>query len=389
MKAILNVNIIDTEIYPGYLLFENDLIVAVGKGNPELPPDAEVIDGEGMYLSAGFIDLHTHGNFGDDFMDADPQAYVRIAVHALAHGATTLYPTTLTCDLTMLKRVFDAFEKSLKSPVLRARTPGINMEGPYIALSQKGAQPDDAVMLSYTEENTDAILSLSPYICRMSEAPELPGAEILSRKAAERGILLSLAHSDANCRQAERGIELGFTHFTHLYSGMAGVNRVHGIRIAGAVEAAYLHDEATVECICDGMHLPYELLRLAYKIKGPDRMALITDSVRPAGLGEGVFDQTLDGKTKITVRDGVAWLPSFEAFAGSVATADILLQTAVKAGIPLIDAVKMLTLTPANIMHLTDRGVLQTGKLADMVLFDKDLIVRKVFLGGKEFKSVL
>src|SRR5690606_21415052 len=200
-----------------------------------------------------------------------------------------------------------------------------------------------------------------------------------------KGILVALAHTDAVYQDVIEAFENGYTLATHLYSGMAGVTRRNAYRYAGAVESAFVLDEMDVELIADGVHLPPALLRLAYKTKGADRIALITDSMRASGtdVSETILGNLKTG-LKAIVEDGVAKLPDRTAFAGSVATADRLVRTMVNmADVPLIDAVRMISSTPARIMGVSDKkGILATGKDADIVIFDEDINIEMTLVNG-------
>jgi N-acetylglucosamine-6-phosphate deacetylase len=179
--------------------------------------------------------------------------------------------------------------------------------------------------------------------------------------------------------------EHGYTHMTHLYSGMDSVVRVDGIRIAGAVEAAYLHDGITVEIITDGMHLPHELLLLVYKFNGAERTALITDAMRGAGSYDGQTSilGSLKRGQEVFIEDGVAWMPHRQAFAGSIATFDRLVRTMLEAGVPLLEVIRMASETPAKIIGCHRKGTLDVGKDADIVLFDDNIWVVRTIVRGK------
>lgn len=195
-----------------------------------------------------------------------------------------------------------------------------------------------------------------------------------------------MAHTDAVYDDVVNAFENGYTLATHFYSGMSGVSRRNAFRFAGVIESVYLMDEIDVEIIADGVHLPAPLLKLIYKIKGVDRIALITDAMRAAGMGPG--ESILGSKKnglKVIVEDGVAKLPDRSSFAGSVATTDRLVRTMINfAGISLIEAVRMMTLTPARIMKIHEhKGSVAIGKDADIVIFDKDINIQYAIVGGE------
>ncbi len=359
---------------------QNDKILAVTSEN--LPHDT-VIDANGNYVSAGFIDLHTHGAGGADFLDGTPEAYLTAAKTHGRHGTTTLLPTTTSVDRDSILVAAQAFDE--------ARTvggipdmPGLHLEGPNLAASQKGAQEERFIHPFDARETAD-ILAATDKILRWTAAPELDGAESFGDECVKRGILPCIGHTDATYADVERAFSHGFTHITHLYSCMTTVHRKNAYRIAGVLESAYLIDGMTVELIADGAHLPAELLKFAYKFKGRDRIALVTDSIRAAGMPEGpsVLGK-IDNGLPVIVEDGVAKLLDRSAFAGSVATCDRLVRTMRDlADIPVWDAVYMMTVTPAKIMGFADRGVLEPGKRADIVIFDGDIRVKRTIVAGE------
>jgi len=266
--------------------------------------------------------------------------------------------------------------------------PGLHLEGPYFAYGQRGAQ-DPRYLRNPVPEEYMRVLTECRHILRWSVAPELPGALEMGKALKERGILAAVGHSDAVCSQIEEAFEAGYTHATHLYSGMSSVHRINAYRYAGVVEAAYLIDDMTVEIIADGKHLPSELLRFVYKFKGADRIALITDSMRGAGMPEGptVLGHKDNGLACI-IEDGVAKLPDRTAFAGSVATFDRLVRNMVNmAKVDLVNAVKMATATPARIMNFKDRGALEPGLRADVIFFNDNIDVSFVMVGGRVIRG--
>ena len=195
-----------------------------------------------------------------------------------------------------------------------------------------------------------------------------------------------MAHTNATFEEADAAFKCGFTHMTHFFSCMSTVTRRNDYRYAGVIEYGYFNDDVTVEIICDGIHVPKSLLKLIYKIKGPDMLALVTDSMRAAGMpsGKSVLGSLKDGQ-EVIVEDGVAKLPDRSAFAGSVATTDRLVRTAVTLGeIPMPQAVRMATATPARIMGVSDRkGSLRPGFDADMVMFNDNVDIFATVRGGK------
>ena len=347
--------------------------------------EAQEIDAGGKYVSPGFIDIHVHGGGGHDFMDGSEDAFLKIAETHAMYGTTGLMPTTLTSELEELYHTLDLYKQADKNNTNGAQFLGMHLEGPYFSMAQRGAQDPRYIRNPDPKEYMD-ILSRSSDIKRWSAAPELPGAVEFANHLRSKNILVAMAHTDAIYEEALVAFEAGYTLATHFYSCMSGVSRRKCFRYAGVIETAYLLDEMDVEIIADGIHLPAALLKLIYKIKGPDRIALITDSMRAAGMppGESILGSKHNG-LKVIVEDGVAKLPDRESFAGSVATCDRLVRNMINmADVPLLEAIKMATQTPANILDLgNSKGSLIQGKDADIVIFDQDIRVSTTIVGVK------
>ncbi len=383
--AIVNGQVILPEgILPrGYVEWTDDRITAVGSG--DYAGEGHTIDAGGLYISPGFIDMHTHGAGGHDFMDGTVEAYLGAArMHAL-HGTTALAPTTLSCTDEELFNTFAVFKEARKQTGQGARLLGLHLEGPYFAFSKRGAQ-DPRFLRNPRPEEYETILAASDDIIRWSLAPELDGALEFGRRLCAKGILPAIAHTDALYEETVAAFEAGFTHITHLYSCMSSLTRRHGYRFAGVLEAAYLLDDMTVEIIADGIHLPKTLLQYVCKFKNHDHIALVTDSMRAAGMPEGEY--ILGGLThgqRVIVEDGVAKLPDRSAFAGSVATADRLVRTMIDlAELPLHEAVRMISLNPARILKIDAQyGSLSPGKKADILLFDERIHIQQTFIDGQ------
>jgi N-acetylglucosamine-6-phosphate deacetylase len=319
-------------------------------------------------------------------MDGTEEAFLEIARTHARYGTTSLLPTTLTSEKEELLHTLDLYEQAHRHNTEGAQFLGMHLEGPYFAMSQRGAQ-DPRYIRHPDPAEYQAIIAHSPSIRRWSAAPELPGAIAFGRYVTSRGILAAVAHTDAIYEEVVDAFENGYCLATHLYSGMSGVTRRNAFRYAGVIESAYLLDAMDVEIIADGIHLPAPLLKLVYKIKGPDRTALITDAMRGAGMppGPSILGSKHNGLAVI-IEDQVAKLPDRTSFAGSVATADRLIRTMRQlAGVPLPDAIKMMTSTPARIIGVADKkGSLVKGKDADLVIFDEQINIQATFVRGKE-----
>ena len=374
----------------GTLLIENGKIVGTGEGEMSFL-GAEEIDAAGNYVSPGFIDIHTHGGGGYDFMDGTPEAFREAARTHVRFGTTALVPTTLTAEKEDLLQLLESYKQVKNEDFGGAQFLGLHLEGPYFAMSQKGAQ-DPRYIRNPQREEYQALLNQSSDIIRWSAAPELEGAMEFGRELSKKGILAAIAHSDATSEVVAEALENGYTHLTHFYSAMSGVTRRNAFRYAGIIESGYLYDQLTVEIIADGIHLPPSLLQLIYKQMGPARIALITDSMRAAGqeVDESILGSKKDG-LPVLVEDGVAKLPDRTAFAGSVATADRLVRNMIQlAGVPLLHAIQMISSTPARICGVEkQKGSLTIGKDADVVIFDPDIQVLATLVKGDVMHSKL
>ena len=371
-------------IRDGSVLLTDGIITEVSKGNIDAP-DAVVINANGNYISPGFIDLHVHGGGGHDFMDNTIEAFLRIAETHAQYGTTAMLPTTLSSSRARLLETLKTYNEAERMNKAGSQFIGMHLEGPYFALNQAGAQ-DPRYIRNPDPTEYHEILAAYPCIKRWSAAPELPGAIEFGNYVTSQGVLAAMAHTDAVYEEALAGFENGYKLVTHLYSGMSGVTRRHAIRYAGVIEAAYLINDLDVEIIADGIHLPPPLLKLVYKIKGSERTALITDAMRAAGTNatESILGSLEDG-LKVIIEDGAAKLPDRFAFAGSVATFDRLVRNMVwLAGVPLSDAVKMASATPARIMGIADKkGSIAVGMDADLVIFDEDINVQTTIAQGR------
>lgn len=373
------------------VLSGNNLLVADGKIEyigKDIPYADKVIDAEGDYLLPGFIDLHCHGGDGYEFMDASPEEMNHITDFHLAHGTTTMLATTLAAPDSEIDSCLSNIARFLDTDAHQTVL-GVHLEGPWFDPEQSGAQNPEHIRPPRDGEITE-LFQKYPFIKRISAAPEICGGLELGDEASSLGIIASVGHSGADFGTVEQAISHGYTLMTHLYSGMLGVVRRNSYRIAGAVEAGLYFDDLFVEIIADGKHLPAELLRYIYKIKGCDRICLITDAIRAAGMSDGSMTRigSKDSGLDVIVEDGVAKLPSRQSFAGSTATADRLYSTILDTvGCNIVSASRMASLTPARLLGLSDRGEIAVGKRADLILTSIDgskLNIKQIIFGGKE-----
>lgn len=377
-KAVLENSILEN----ASIIIEDGKIIGVEQGNPDIA-DCEKIDANGNFVSAGFIDIHTHGAGGSDFMDCTIDACKAISKAHAEHGTTLLYPTTLASDNAELMTFLEVYNTA-KPIVEGARFGGIHLEGPYFSYKFRGAQ-DPKHLRNPSPEEYMEILDGGFDIKRWSIAPELEGASELAKKCVERGILPSIAHTDSIYEEVVDAHKNGYTLITHFYSCMNTMTRRNAFKYAGCIEAGLLIEDMDIEIIADGLHVPEPFLKLVLKNKSPDHIALITDSMRAAGTSDkkSILGSLKKGQ-EVIIEDNVAKLCDRTAFAGSIATGDRLIRTMINiAGCPLPDAIKMATQTPARIMGASTKGKLAKGFDADIIIFDKDINIQKTIIDGK------
>ncbi len=387
IKHLVNANVIYPDgIFKGYVTVENDRILTANAGDAEICRGDMVYDLQGQYLAPGFVEIHSHGAGGCDFMDGTPEAVITAAKTHLQHGTTTLLPTTLAAGRTEILASIDAFRTARRMILDGPELPGLHMEGPYLSLEQKGAIDERYIRNPEPEEYEEIILYGAGAICRWTLAPELPGAKKFTQSLSRHGIVPSMGHSNAEYKQVLEASHNGITHVTHLYSGMSGMVRRGGFRYPGLIESSFCIEDLTVEIIADGCHLPVEILQMVYRLKGPDKTVLTSDSMRCAGqdVTESVLGSLKNGR-RVIIEDQVAKLPDRTAFAGSIATDDRLVRVMYHdAKISLADCIRMMTLTPARVMGMADRiGSIVPGKAANLVCFDEQINIIAVMVKGK------
>lgn len=367
--------IVGETLYDGYLYVENGKITEVSQ--TERPTEISY-DYTGKYVSAGFIDLHTHGAGGYAFMNSTVDDVVKGCDYHLKHGTTTIVPTVSAGAFSTMKQAVVHIHQAkgkAKGHIL-----GAHLEGPYLSPKQAGAQCPVFITPPIKKDYQALIEEYGESVTRWTYAPEHDENGEFCKYLTEHGVIASAGHTDAKYEDMRVAIENGCNLITHLYSCTSTVTRDHGFRSLGVIESAYLRDELYVEIIADGKHLPPDLIKMIIKIKGTDKVALITDSLEIAGtdVTEGVMSGT-----EFIVEDGVCKLKDRSAFAGSVATADCLIRTLVnECGFAVPTAVKMLTEIPAKILNVS-KGKLEKGYDADIVVFDEKIHITDVFVDGK------
>ena len=368
MKAIINATIIDNKrVLRDYNLIFDDKIISLTKDN--VPKECEIIDATGYYVSAGFVDIHIHGSGGADVMDATPQALDTISTALLEGGTTTFIATTMTMSQDEIVKALDNIIDN-GDRVSGAKIGGIHLEGPFINPSKCGAQDPTHIQ----KPNFECIEPYLSHIKMITIAPEMDGArEFIERIGCEHPhILLSVGHSDANYKEAKESFKWGVSHATHLFNAMPPLHHRKP-----ALIGAIFDSDITVDIIADLIHTDRVVLSMVERLKR-DKIILITDAMRAGCMQSGEYEL---GGQRVTVADGMATLDN-GLLAGSV----LKLNQAVynfynHSEASLAESIYMVTRLPSDRLGL-DIGRLEVGCSADIVMFDSEINIAKLFIDG-------
>lgn len=376
-----------TEIWdPGWVQWQGGRIVQARPGSPSADVRAgavTVIDAERQWLVPGFIDMHVHGGGGAEVMDGTPEAIRTVARFHASHGTTAWLPTTLTGPLASIERSLSAVAEAQAAEAKErsgALILGVHLEGPFISPKHPGAQ-DPMYIMDPESATVERLLQAVPGLVRkITMAPERPGALDVIRALRRRGILVSIGHTDASAEETRAAIAAGATHATHLFNAMAGIHH----RRPGTAGTCLVSDEVVCELICDGLHVDFDVVQLVLRVKGYDRVALITDAIGPTGCAPGRYRL---GTLDILVDEQRSVLASDHGtLAGSVLTMERAVANVIrKAKASVCDAVAMASTIPARELGLAEtKGRIAPGYDADLVLLDEAWTVTRTWIGGRE-----
>ena len=334
----------------------------------EYQDDGKVIDAEGLLVLPGLVDIHSHGAAGEDFSDGNPEGLKKILQYEKRCGITSYCPTSMTFPKERLRQIFASIKGAQTEE--GAKVVGINMEGPFLDPAKKGAHVEkwiaapDVAFVRELNQDADGLVRL------VTLAPNMDGAEEFIKEMHEE-VCISLGHTAADYDCASRAMKLGAHHVTHLYNAM----QPFGHRAPGLIGAAMDDPECMVELICDGYHIHPSAIRAAFRLFGPERVILISDSMRATGMENGTYEL---GGQEVTVKDRKAVLKD-GTLAGSATNLYGCMCKAVEFGIPLEQAIMAATANPARSIGIFDRvGSIRIGKQADLLLVSENLELKRV-----------
>ena len=370
----------DKKFTDGGIVIKNGTIEQVYTERKRPQTEDEVLDGKGMYAIPGLIDLHFHGCKGDDFCDGSRDAIARIAEYEASVGVTAIAPATMTLPVEELEQILRVAAEYKKGPHSKKEADfvGINMEGPFISPAKKGAQ-DERNIIPCDVKVCERFLEVSEGLVKfMGIAPEESENAVSFIEAVKDKVNVSLAHTNADYDTAMAAFNAGADHAVHLYNAMPAFTH----RAPGVIGAVYDSKHVMAEIICDGVHIHPAAVRATFEMMGEDRMILISDSMRAAGMPDGSY--TLGG-LDVNVVGNRATLASDGAIAGSVTNLMDCMKTAVKTmNIPLETAVACATINPAKSLGIdAEYGSIRAGKKAHIVLMDQELNVQQVMKDGE------
>lgn len=341
---------------------------------------------QGHYVCAGFVDIHCHGGYGSDFMDATAEAFDNITRYQFDHGTTSVVATSLTAKQSDILRFLDCTRSYMNAPPKYAQVMGVHLEGPFLSAKGCGAQ-NSMYLMDPLQNDYQFILANRDIIRTVTIAPELDIDGSMTRALTESGITVCGGHDDGAYPEFIPAVHAGLKHLTHIYCAMSGFGTKNGVRQMGLREYGLWNDSLTCEMIADNVHITPEMAKFILKCKGPENVAVVSDALRCAGMPNDDRLYTLGTESdlhsqKIRVADGIAVLADGSKFAGSITSVHEMVKNLISAGVGTADAFQMGTATPARIIGEKDIGCVEVGFRANLCELDDSFDILSVYRDG-------
>lgn len=365
-----NVVLPDKVLKGGMVVLEGEKIIGVYSAEDSLlAKDIAAFDYGAGYIAPGLVDLHLHGALGKDVMDGEVESLEAIAAHQARCGVTGFVPATWAAPMPSILKAVETVKAATRLP-LPSEILGVHLEGPFLSLKKKGAQNPEFIKEASAGELDSLVEASRGLKAIMTLAPEVGKNLSFISGLKDKGVVVSIGHSEATYEQAIESFERGISHATHLYNAMSGFHP----REPGVIGAVLDSDRVTAEVIADGIHVHPASLRMAIRQKGAEKVCLITDSMNATGLGDGAY---LVGNLEVVVSGGEARLKDSGALAGSILTLNRAVKNIIRwAGVSISQGVNMASANPARVLGLEDKiGSIQTGKFANLAILDEKLNV--------------
>jgi N-acetylglucosamine-6-phosphate deacetylase len=364
-------------VFPGTVVIENGIISYVGSSAAAPAGVEPVLDAGGAYITPGLIDIHVHGGGGGDVMDGTREALELMGQTFSRWGTTAFLPATVTAGHRETLGAVEAVKEAAEKGTGGAEVLGIHLEGPYIDYSKRGAQHPDHIRPPSLTELEEVWRAAGPLLRLVTLAPEIEGAEKAIRQLRSWNVTVAIGHSNATYEQAMAAHLWGASHICHVFNGMRGLHH----REPGVVGAALTCDGFSVELICDGVHVHPAAMDLVLRAKGPDKVVLITDTLRAMGLPEGRYQL---GGLEVEVTEEAARLLTGELAGSTLSMAKAVKNAVQMLGVSVPEAIRMASLNPARTIGISHRkGSLTVGKDGDIALFDTELNPLVTIVGGR------
>lgn len=352
--------------------------------------DEAGIDCSNKFISPGFIDIHTHGGYGFDFMDSTDEAFDSILRFQLDNGTITVLPTSVTAPVAAIKKFIDTARKYKKKNPPFAKVFGVHLEGPYLSLKNRGAQKEEYI-LNPQKDDYSFITDNKDIVRTVTISPELDVNGAMTKCLSENGIIVCGGHDNGIYPEFIPSIQNGLKHLTHMFCAMSELRFEEGVRNVGLREYGLLDDSLTAEIIADNKHIPSELAKLILKCKGREKVAVVSDALRCAGMpADGrLYCLGMNGDESaqlFKVDDGVAVLADGSRYAGSITTVHQMVKNLIAAGVDTVDAFRCATINPAKIIGAEDIGKIEKGYCADILILNEKFDIEKIIIDGNIYR---